>query len=227
MKPKEYKSEEEENNKEGQHYLMDAFDGECHKEYSAKYKDDLTEENIMFMINVAEQCDRPDDMLMFLVEYFKQTIDKTLTIYDQNNVNKEGRVHQQDFLMNKDVMNSLAIACKKYIENSRQELRISIALARNPNFQDKNLKKELDENISKVQNKIIDRCIAIYKFVDYLHIARKDVSLKFVNHQISKSVLNALLYKLKADMMSYIYECLSGENGMIQHLGFENRLEDF
>ena len=48
----------------------------------------------------------------------------------------EGRIVQQDFLMNKDVMNSLAIACKKYIENSRQELRISIALARNPNFQD-------------------------------------------------------------------------------------------
>ena len=88
-------------------------------------------------------------------------------------------------------------------------------MARNPNFQEKDLKQELDRNIKKVQTKIIDRCTNIYKFVDYLQVARKDVSLKFVNHQISKSVLNALLFKLKADMMSYIYECLSGENGMI------------
>lgn len=129
--------------------------------------------------------------------------------------------------MNKDVMNSLAIACKKYIENSRQELRISIALARNPNFQGE-LKTELDENISQVQKKIIERCIKIYKFVDYLQVARKDVSLKFVNHQISKSVLNALLYKLKADMMCYLYECLSGENGLLQYLDVDHKnIEDF
>ena len=32
-------------------------------------------------------------------------------------------------------MNSLALACKKYIEAPRQQLRISIALARNPEFE--------------------------------------------------------------------------------------------
>lgn len=44
-------------------------------------------------------------------------------------------------------MNSLGIACKKYIEAPRQQLRISIALARNPEFENQEQQNLLRYNI--------------------------------------------------------------------------------
>lgn len=77
----------------------------------------------------------------------------------------------------------------------RQELRICIALARNPVFKDD--EEKLDENgnpriknqdklnqmIQNAQLKIIGRCKALYKYIDYLHDRRKDVPLKFKENQ--------------------------------------------
>jgi len=45
-----------------------------------------------------------------------------------------------------------------------------------------------------------------------------------MNQQPPKSTLNALFYKMKADYLRYIYECLSGDNGVLY--GITNT-EDF
>lgn len=89
------------------------------------------------MVNVSEQVKRPEDMLMFLGEYFKETIETTQNIFDNlSPENKKGNVAkvQSNFFITYDIMNSLGTACKMFIEHPRQELRISIALARNPYF---------------------------------------------------------------------------------------------
>jgi len=44
---------------------------------------------------------------------------------------------QEYYYITPEIMNSLGLACKKYIEAPRQQLRISIALARNPEFENK------------------------------------------------------------------------------------------
>jgi hypothetical protein len=56
----------------------------------------------------------------------------------------------------------------------RHELRLSIALIRNPDFFDDKeadggpLAKELAKNIRHIQMEIIDRCEKLYKFIDCL-----------------------------------------------------------
>ena len=65
---------------------------------------------------------------------------------------------------------------------------------------------------------IIKRCIQVYKLIDYLHdlkVKFKDVPLKYVGNQPSPYILNALLHKMKADYMRFIYECLTGDNGIL------------
>ena len=64
---------------------------------------------------------------------------------------------------------------------------------------------------------IIKRCIQVYKFIDYFHDKRKDVPLKYSNQQPPIYILNALFVKMKADYLRYIYECLSGDNGLLQY----------
>lgn len=54
----------------------------------------------------------------------------------------------------------------------------------------------------------------MFKFVDYVHFARKNVDIKYVNYQIPKSILDGLFFKLKADIMLYMYECIGGWNGI-------------
>ena len=89
------------------------------------------------MVNVSEQVKRPEDMLMFLGEYFKETIETTQSIAENiKDSDKKANAPkaQSNFYITYDIMNSLGTACKMFIEHPRQELRISIALARNPYF---------------------------------------------------------------------------------------------
>jgi hypothetical protein len=70
---------------------LDAFDDECHgnsesKEGIIANKMTMSDSDIMYMVNVSEQVQRPKDMLMFLGEYFKAVIQKTDKI---NNDNKD------------------------------------------------------------------------------------------------------------------------------------------
>jgi len=78
-------------------------------------------------------------------------------------------------------MNSLGIACKQYIEAPRQQLRISIALARNPEFENDEQQNALRYNIRECQLDLIQRCRDLYKFIDYLDDARKVVPLEDIS----------------------------------------------
>jgi hypothetical protein len=86
-------------------------------------------------------------MLMLLGRYFKMVIQWTARIENNIQQDKDSLKSQRDFFLSKEVLNYLSSAAKMYIENARQELRISIALSRNPNFQEETQKKALTENI--------------------------------------------------------------------------------
>ena len=178
----------------------------------------------MYMINVSEQVQRPKDMLMFLGEYFKAVIDRTQKVYNDNKDEKESQKTQVDFFITFEIMNSLGTACKMYIDRQRQELRMSIALSRSPVFQTKDQLHAIFENIVETQKSIINDCDKLFKLIDYTHDRKYIVPLKYMNQQPPKSTLNALFYKMKADYLRYIYECLSGDNGVLY--GITNT-EDF
>ena len=74
-------------------------------------------------------------MLMFLGEYFKLLAKKTDEV-QQDIAQERSNSVQEDFFLTTEILNSLAVAIKMYIDDARQELRISIALARNPLFED-------------------------------------------------------------------------------------------
>lgn len=156
------------------------------------------------MINVAEHCKRPKDMLMFLGEYFKNVIKETNEIEDKRKTIQKGMFFQEKFLITNEIMNSLGTACKMYLENLKHELRLSIALIRNPDFhsdKDKDggpLVEELSKNIQHIQMEIIDRCEKLYKFIDCLQDFRKPVPTKS-KEQPQKNHLDGMFYKLKAD----------------------------
>ena len=113
---------------------LDLFDDPCHASGFSLQKKGMQDSDIMYMINVSEQVERPKDMLMFLGEYFKAVIDRTQKVYNDNKDEKESQKQQVDFFITYEIMNSLGTACKMYIDRQRQELRMSIALSRSPVF---------------------------------------------------------------------------------------------
>lgn len=174
---------------------------------------------MIFLINLSEHVKRPEDMLMFLGEYFKQSVSETLYVNSNNSGNdasNRGKKKQDKFFVTTDIINYLGTASKMYIEDLRQELRVSIALFRNPTFHDHAKQREaLVKNIKEAQILIVKRCIQIYKFIDYFHDRRKEVPLKYLTQQPPPYILNAFFVKMKADYLRYIYECLSGDNGLL------------
>ena len=92
---------------------------------------------------------------------------------------------------------------------------MSIALSRSPVFQTKDQLYSIYENIMETQKNIINDCDKLFKLIDYTHDRKFVVPLKYLNQQPPKSTLNALFYKMKADYLRYIYECLSGDNGLL------------
>lgn len=157
---------------------------------------------------------------MFLGEYFKYSFYETEEVHKNtsgiNESNRSSHKKQDKFFLTTDIINYLGTACKMYIEDLRQELRISIALYRNPTFHDNERQKTaLAKNIAASQILIIKRCIQIYKFIDYFHDKRHIVPLKYITQQPPPYILNAFFLKMKADYLRYIYECLSGDNGLL------------
>lgn len=51
--------------------------------------------------------------------------------------------------------------------------------------------------------------------IDYFHDTKKEVPLKYMTSQPPPYILNALFCKMKADYLRYVYECLSGDNGLL------------
>ena len=80
----------------------------------------MSEDEFMFLINTAEHIERPVDMLMLLGEYFKVVIMETGLIHSNIQNKKTSYAQKQDkFYITPELMNSLGIACKKYIEAPR------------------------------------------------------------------------------------------------------------
>jgi len=75
----------------------------------------------------------------------------------------------------------------------------------------------LAKNIKQNQLDIIEKCRKIFKFIDYVQDRRKEVPLKDISKQPIQCVLKALLFKMKADYLRHIYECISGDNGLLAH----------
>lgn len=125
---------------------FDQFDSLCHQVGQGiatpinKYLCD-DEEELMLLIATSKHVGKPRDMLMFLGEYFKKSVEETLKAH--KNEEDQGR-----FYISKDIISYLGAACQMYIDKLRQELRISIALYRQPTFNDiKNTKEALARNI--------------------------------------------------------------------------------
>lgn len=57
----------------------------------------------------------------------------------------------------------------------------------------------------------------MFKFVDYLDDFRKVVPLKDPRKQSPIYVLKAIFFKMKADNMRIIYECLGYDDGLLKH----------
>ena len=105
---------------------FDQFDSHCHRqgeaiasEQSKAQVDD--EDEIIFLINLSEHCNRAKDMLMFLGEYFKQSVALTMLIEGnlQSNEANNRRRKQDSFFVTNDILNYLGTACKMYIDNLR------------------------------------------------------------------------------------------------------------
>jgi hypothetical protein len=189
----------------------------------------MSEEDLVFMINVSEHVQKPNDMLMFLGEYFKKHIGLCLKI-DDDSKKDDHKANKElgSYYITDDILNQLGSACKMFIEKPRQQLRISIALSRKPVFSKtpetpnqavKDLETDeliaLRQSITDCQLYIIDQCTKIYKFIDYLHDRRLNVKLKNIGAQPPKNEINATLYKMKADYLRYIFECLGGDDGLL------------
>jgi hypothetical protein len=57
----------------------------------------------------------------------------------------------------------------------------------------------------------------MFKFVDYLDDKRMIVPLKDPRKQPPKYVLKATFFKMKADNLRIIYECLGNDDGLLKH----------
>ena len=63
--------------------------------------------------------------------------------------------------------------------------------------------------------KVIKTCFEIYRFVDFFHDRKKYVPMKYQHGQPPKYLIDAYLYKMKADYMKFIFETLDCENGLL------------
>lgn len=63
--------------------------------------------------------------------------------------------------------------------------------------------------------------------IDYFHDTKKEVPLKYMTSQPAPYILNSLFCKMKADYLRYIYECLSGDNGLLANYRQDKHKVDF
>ena len=102
---------------------LDHYDSECHKVDGGCINSmkTMSEEELIFMVNVSEQANRPADMMMYLGEYFKEAISTCDQIHSNiNRINdKKGKMEQENFYVTEALINSLGTACKELLEGER------------------------------------------------------------------------------------------------------------
>ena len=64
----------------------------------------------------------------------------------------------------------------------------------------------------------MNECRKIYQFLDYFHDhpKRANVKLEDPKRQPPKSTMDAIFHKMKADYLRYIWECLSGDDSILE-----------
>ena len=99
----------------------------------------MTEEEFVFLIAMAQSTQRPKDMLLFLGRYFWNHLGAIFKVAQEDKKQKPGAVRLlgarneiSNFYFTPQIFNFMANANKLVTDNARQELRISIALTRNP-----------------------------------------------------------------------------------------------
>ena len=94
----------------------------------------MTEEEFVFLIAMAQSTRRPKDMLLFLGRYFWNHLVAINKVTQENKKAKKGEAATEisNFYFTPQIFNFMANANKEITDNARQELRISIALTRNP-----------------------------------------------------------------------------------------------
>ena len=73
---------------------LDQYDSACHETQNGiiAKKTAMSDEDLVFMVNLSEQANRPRDMLMFLGEYFKEAIRVCDTIRKNIEADAKGKV---------------------------------------------------------------------------------------------------------------------------------------
>lgn len=82
--------------------------------------DDMVESEYMFLIAMAQNTNRPLEVLMFLGEYFKRHLKESFKVIHANN-DPDNKVDEDlnDFFITAEAMNFLAIGNKMFTDNSR------------------------------------------------------------------------------------------------------------
>ena len=63
---------------------------------------------------------------------------------------------------------------------------------------------------------LIKTCFELIRFVDYIHDRKKYVPLAKQMAQPPRYIIDAHLFKMKADLMKIIFECLDGSDGLLE-----------
>ena len=63
----------------------------------------------------------------------------------------------------------------------------------------------------------MNNCRKLYQFIDYFHDhdARVNIKMADPTKQPPKSTIDAIIYKMKADYLRYIWECISGDDSLL------------
>lgn len=79
---------------------LDQYDDEIHNASNGigSQMQKLSEEELIFMINLSEQTNRPRDMMMFLGEYLKESI-QACDIIEKNIADGKGKTEQDSFFL--------------------------------------------------------------------------------------------------------------------------------
>ena len=93
----------------------------------------MVDSEYMFLIAMAQNTNRPLEVLMFLGEYFKRHLKESFKVTNSiDDPDSKGGEELNEFFITAEAMNFLAIGNKMFTDNARQELRISIAVSRCP-----------------------------------------------------------------------------------------------
>ena len=79
----------------------------------------MMDSEYMFLIAMAQNTDRPLEVLMFLGEYFKRHLKESIKVINSIDDPENKAEELNDFFITAEVMNFLAIGNKSFTDNAR------------------------------------------------------------------------------------------------------------